>query len=119
MSSPSSIRLLAPPVQRTTAVAAVAPAGQDEGFAPRRESGAARTERRNLPAIIRPAQDDDWAARPLGASAPYLAQHLAQEVLGPSRMSLDLRFHDHPGLAAYATMQAAEQPSAAQRRAWA
>ena len=123
MTSISAIRLPgthAPRAAHPAApVEAVAPAGSNDSFPPQRESGAARTERRNLPAVIRAPRTEAAAPRPAGVSVPYLAQHIAQEILGPSRMALDLRFHHHPGLDAYAAMQMAEPELPAQRRAWA
>lgn len=123
MTSISAIRLPGPHAPRAAhpaaAVEAVAPSGSNDRFAPQRESGAARTERRNLPAVIGAPRMEGTATRPAGVSLPYLAQHIAQEILGPSRMALDLRFHDHPGFDAYAAMQAAAPVLPAQRRAWA
>jgi hypothetical protein len=103
----------------TAAVEAVAPTGSKDSFAPQRESGTARTERRNLPAVIAAPRMEGTAMRPASVSLPYLAQHIAQEILGLSLMPLDLRFHDHPGFDADAAMQAAEPALPVQRPAWA
>jgi hypothetical protein len=123
MSSTPAIRLPASPIPRTApptaAVEAAVPADRKNGFAAQRETGAAAAERRNLPAVIPKTRTEGTAVRQAGDSLPYLAQHIVQEVLGPSRVSLDLRFHGHPGLAAYAAMQAAEPQPPATRRAWA
>lgn len=123
MSNTSAIRLPGPLTPRAArpaaAVEAAAPTGSKDGFAPQRESGAARTDRRNLPAVIRAPRIEGTATHPGGVSTAYLAQHIAQEILGPSRMALDLRFHHHPGFDAYAAMQAAAPALPTQRRAWA
>lgn len=123
MSNPSAIHLPGPRTARAmrpaAAVEAVAPTGSDDRFAARREANTAKPERRNLPALIAAPRVEAGAPNRAAGSLPYLVQHIAQEILGPSRMALDLRFHHHPGFDAYSAMQGAEPDMPARRRIWA
>lgn len=111
------IRLLAPPVARA---GAVEPVRRERAFAPGREPAVVLPIRRgDLRTTAEIARTGTAVPGAFDGSIAFLAHHIAQEVLPPSRAVLDLRLHGHPGLAAYAAMDAADAGQEPAYGAWA